>query len=370
MSRYRKLEVRTWADENFRALSPLQPSGQALWFFLLTGPQTGPIPGLYRAGRAAMAEELGWTPEEFARAFDELAAKGMAKADFKARLVWLPNALKHNKPESPNVVRSWRVELDLLPECELKREAIAQIRATVDGLGEPYRQAFDEAMAGTRKATVKPSVKPTRKAKPNQEQQQEQEQEQDDPAAGTADDPPEIPMNLAAPAHGAYTAAELSKAMRQFGINANPSNLLLQSLARQGITPDTVKAACEEAKRSKPGESIGVVYVARIVERWARDATALKVAGASAPKPAGGAWWASDAAILAKGAELGLSPRAGETMAAFKGRIEAALQGPAKPAPPAPCPAAPPQPPPGPVKGKPPGLDLMALVSREPPGRK
>jgi hypothetical protein len=40
MSRYRKIEVRTWSDEKFRELSAIPPSGQGLWFFLLTGPHT------------------------------------------------------------------------------------------------------------------------------------------------------------------------------------------------------------------------------------------------------------------------------------------------------------------------------------------
>lgn len=43
------------------------------------------------------------------------------------------------------------------------------------------------------------------------------------------------------------------------------------------------------------------------------------------PKPTGGNWWATDATILAKGAELGLSPRSGEYMGQFKARIELAL---------------------------------------------
>jgi hypothetical protein len=39
----------------------------------------------------------------------------------------------------------------------------------------------------------------------------------------------------------------------------------------------------------------------------------------------GGNWWVTDATILAKGAELGLSPRAGEYMGQFKARIEASM---------------------------------------------
>jgi hypothetical protein len=93
-----------------------------------------------------MAEELGWEIDDLDSAFAEVAAQGMAKADFKARLVWLPNGLKHNKPESPNVVRSWRAELDLLPECDLKREALKGLRAKLADYGVPYVEAFDEVV--------------------------------------------------------------------------------------------------------------------------------------------------------------------------------------------------------------------------------
>lgn len=169
--RYRKVEVRTWGDEKFRALSRIPPSGQGLWLFLITGPHTGPIPGLFRAGRAAMAEELEWDTEDFDKAFAEVFRQGMAKADFKARVVWVPKAIKHNKPESPNVVRGWASEFDLVPECSLKWEALSELRACIYGLGESFAKAFDETFG-------KASVKALPKAMPNQEQEQEQEQEQ------------------------------------------------------------------------------------------------------------------------------------------------------------------------------------------------
>ena len=168
--RYRKVEVRTWGDEKFRALSPIPPCGQGLWLYLITGPHTGPIPGLFRAGRAAMAEELDWEIEAFDKAFGEAFRQGMVKADFKARVMWLPSAIKHNKPESPNVVRGWASEFDLIPECDLKREALDAMKASIHALGEAYAKAFDETFA-------KPSGKPSPKTMPNQEQEQEQEQE-------------------------------------------------------------------------------------------------------------------------------------------------------------------------------------------------
>lgn len=181
-SRYRKVEVRTWGDEKFRSLSALPPCGQGLWLFLITGPHTGPIPGLFRAGRAAMAEELDWELEAFDKAFQEVFHQGMVKADFKARVMWVPNAIKHNRPESPNVVKSWAAEFDLIPECDLKREALEHLRASVYALGEAFGKAFNETFG-------KPSGKPLAKAMPNQEQEQEQEQDKEEPngSVGSAD---------------------------------------------------------------------------------------------------------------------------------------------------------------------------------------
>ena len=56
-------------------------------------------------------------------------------------------------------------------------------------------------------------------------------------------------------------------------------------------------------------------------ERYAADWTPPEMQ----KRPASGNWWATDATILAKGAELGLSPRSGEYMGQFKARIEAVL---------------------------------------------
>jgi hypothetical protein len=82
----------------------------------------------------------------------------------------------------------------------------------------------------------------------------------------------------------AVTPADLSVVMRTAGIPAQPADPRLIALASQGITPDTVAAACGEAKRSKPNESIGVGYVLKIHERWAREKASINVAGAVQPQ--------------------------------------------------------------------------------------
>lgn len=80
------------------------------------------------------------------------------------------------------------------------------------------------------------------------------------------------------------TPVELSVAMRKGGVKSQPADPRLIALAAQGVTPDTVAAACEQAKQSKPGEGISVGYVVAIIERWAKEATAMKVSGAEPPQ--------------------------------------------------------------------------------------
>jgi len=81
----------------------------------------------------------------------------------------------------------------------------------------------------------------------------------------------------------------LSMAMRSFGVMSNPADPRLMAIADQGVTAETVKAACEQAKRSKPNEPIGPAYVIAILERWAKEASELKATGAAKPAAAGSA---------------------------------------------------------------------------------
>jgi len=161
MARYRKIDTRMWGDGKFRALSSPPPSGKYLWIFLLTGPHTTNLPGLFRTGEMALAEELGWSLEGFRKGFAELFREGLVKADWNARVVWVPNAIKYNPPDNPNVVKSWRDSWDEVPECPLKAEAYQRLKEFTEGLGEGFAKGFTEGCA---------------KGMANQEQEQEQEE--------------------------------------------------------------------------------------------------------------------------------------------------------------------------------------------------
>ncbi len=182
MARYRKIDVRMWSDREVRRLSRPEPNGQSLWVYLLTGRETAIIPGVFAARESGLAEELGWSLEGFRKAFQEVsgeafakglphgAEKALAHADWDAGLVWVPNGIKHNAPQSPNVITHWSDTWDELPECDLKEQAYWGLRAFVEGKGEGFQKAFQ-------KAIPKPSWKPLPKPLPIQEQEQEQEQD-------------------------------------------------------------------------------------------------------------------------------------------------------------------------------------------------
>lgn len=163
MGRYRKIEVAIHNDAKFRTLSD---RAKLLWFTLLTLPELTPI-GCMKFTESGMAEQMGWSLEAFRKAFQEVLSKGLAEYCPEAKFICFPNFLKHNLPESPNVVRSWGKLDGLLPECELRDKHYQYVKAFVKGLGEAFREAFPEGW---------------RKAMPNPEPEPEPEQERESPS--------------------------------------------------------------------------------------------------------------------------------------------------------------------------------------------
>ena len=162
MSVYRKIYTKIWNDEKFRSFSD---GGKLVFFFLLTHPGMTSI-GAMRGTIPGLAAELGWTTEAFREAFQEAYAKGIVEHDERASFIGLPNFLKYNKPESPNVVKAWAKSFDLIPECRLKFSLYQRVKAYVEALGEAFPKAFHEAFP-----------KDFAKAMANQEQEQEQDKD-------------------------------------------------------------------------------------------------------------------------------------------------------------------------------------------------
>lgn len=186
MARYRKIDVRVWNDGKFRSLSAPPPNAQTLWLYLLTNPDTTSIPGLFCAGEAALSEALRWPLAGFRKAFVELMEKGMVKASWQDRVVWIPNAIRYNPPESPNVVLAWAKAWDNVPECPLRAEALEHLRRFVQTLRPAFLKAFTEGFAEAfPEAFQEDSSQPS----PNQNQEPEPEPEQEPPPPTSSAEP-------------------------------------------------------------------------------------------------------------------------------------------------------------------------------------
>lgn len=157
MARYRKIDTRIWNDQKFNELSD---NGKLAFFLLLTHPHLTPI-GAMRASLPGLASELRWPFEKLQEALNESYIHNMIQYDESASFIWIPNFLKYNQPESPNVIRSWENLLDYLPECTLKNHLIKHIKSHVLKMTLPFREALS--------ITFDKNI-------PNQEQEQEQEQ--------------------------------------------------------------------------------------------------------------------------------------------------------------------------------------------------
>lgn len=121
MSRkYSKVERFVWRDPEYRSLDMI---AQHTWLHLLTSPLLTSIPGLIPASLTTIADEMGLVlSEEFRNSFESLVALGWVKVDTVARLIFLPGAVKHNPPESPNVIKGWGSSFREIPDSQLKYE--------------------------------------------------------------------------------------------------------------------------------------------------------------------------------------------------------------------------------------------------------
>ena len=167
MAKYRKVSTQIWNDTKFRDLTD---DGKMVFLFILTHPHMTSLGGM-RATTQGLAAELGWSFDKFSKGFAEPFRKGMVKYDETASCIVLPNFLKHNPPENPNVVKSWSKAADMIPECELKYQIISDAKTLCEGLKENFRKAFVNAFETVSKGFAKPF------RIPEQEQEQEQEQE-------------------------------------------------------------------------------------------------------------------------------------------------------------------------------------------------
>lgn len=112
MSRdYGRVRVSFWESDDIR---PLDAKHKFLGLYLLTSPHTNAI-GCFRLPIAYVSHDTGMTVPELEEGFAALRGAGFMEWCERSPWIWIPNYLKHNPPENPNVWRKCVKELEALP---------------------------------------------------------------------------------------------------------------------------------------------------------------------------------------------------------------------------------------------------------------
>lgn len=168
MARYRKIDVRIWNDRKFRELDD---NAKLAFLLLLTHPDTNQL-GFIRSRSVSLAFDLGWQSDAMSNAVQTLCQKGMLMVDERAGLMFLPNFLKYNPPNGVNGAKSWAGLLDLVPECDLRDQALIRLKHLIDRLPEGSREGIPKDIMDAIQDAI-------RNGNPQPSRIQEQEQEQD-----------------------------------------------------------------------------------------------------------------------------------------------------------------------------------------------
>jgi hypothetical protein len=138
-----------WNDRKVRDLTR---SAAFVWVFILTNPRMTSL-GIMHHSLEGLAQEIRpWFVEEdgqsegltegFPDAFDKVKAKGLFLYEKREAIIAIPNFLKHNPPESVNVVKSWASLADEIPECAFKTAYLAHVLEQSKTLPKSFQEAL------------------------------------------------------------------------------------------------------------------------------------------------------------------------------------------------------------------------------------
>jgi hypothetical protein len=166
IGRWRRVYSNDWHDAAFQGLSDAE---RVVWFYLKTGPQSTSV-GIFRVSAAVAVEDIGnLTATEFQHRLDVVVRAFGWRYDMATRVLWIPNWLAENPPQSPNVAKSYRKLLANLPDCDLKAEAALSIGRQLKDFPQAFLEAFGKDFA---KAFPQPKSKTESLPEPQTESNQ------------------------------------------------------------------------------------------------------------------------------------------------------------------------------------------------------
>src|SRR3954471_24742808 len=111
MANYYRVSPKFWVRARERGWTDAQTN---LALYLLTG-EHRKLEGLYRLPRPYIASDLGWPARKVDEALAVVCASGFSAYDDEAAVVFIPKALKHQAPSTPNHIKGAIAQLERLP---------------------------------------------------------------------------------------------------------------------------------------------------------------------------------------------------------------------------------------------------------------
>ena len=99
------------------------------------------------------------TGDEFQQRLAEVCQVYGWQFDPAVRVLWLPDWVERNPPQSPNVVASWVKLLRNVPDCAIKFDAIATITDHLKDMPEAFRKPFASYRASLSNSKAQPKAK-------------------------------------------------------------------------------------------------------------------------------------------------------------------------------------------------------------------
>ena len=135
-----------WDDPKFYEMSEI---GRLVYFYILTTPLGNGL-GCFKAGVAAMAEEMRLTTKRFTEGFAEGLQQQLFEYDDRFRVLLIPKYFYRNPPANPNGIKALSKEFVKIPTCRLKTKCYHIIRAWIahqkESFAEPFEELFKEPL--------------------------------------------------------------------------------------------------------------------------------------------------------------------------------------------------------------------------------
>lgn len=215
----------------------------------------------------------------------------------------------HDRSKNHCITGTWRKVEGLAPDsngCLTVREPLANAlnpsSLNPESLNHPSKQQQGATTVGPQATQAESPPEPEQAPPPNDETPPPEENHP--PPEATAD---------------AITvrAVAIAVLLRQRGAGVAAGDVRLRTWAERGVTDAALLTALETAEKRRAAAGNVNPVNAGLLDAILEDARSPPARSSASCIP----WWSTDQTVMAKGRELGLEPRPGESMAQFKGRV-------------------------------------------------